>query len=82
MVVMLVSVLVLVMVLIIRGRFLPRWQDLCVLARGEQGQWIKRTSVSATLGLELVEQVTSLWPTSSSSSCVAGSRWWRQTALD
>lgn len=32
-------------------------QDLCVLSRGEQGQWIKRTSVSATLGLELVEQV-------------------------
>ncbi|CAM9392659.1 unnamed protein product, partial [Scytosiphon promiscuus] len=32
------------------------FQDLCVLSRGEQGQWIKRTSVSATLGLELVEQ--------------------------
>ena len=32
-------------------------KDLCVLSRGEQGQWIKRTSVSATLGLELVEQV-------------------------
>ncbi|CAM9572160.1 unnamed protein product, partial [Laminaria digitata] len=38
------------------------FQDLCVLARGEQGQWIKRTSVSATLGLELVEQVLSLQP--------------------
>ncbi len=35
-------------------------QDLCVLSRGEQGQWIKRTSVSATLGLELVEQVCKL----------------------
>lgn len=32
-------------------------KDLCVLSRGEQGQWIKRTRVSATLGLELVEQV-------------------------
>ncbi|CAM9634899.1 unnamed protein product, partial [Ectocarpus sp. 8 AP-2014] len=29
---------------------------------GEQGQWIKRTSVSATLGLELVEQVLSQQP--------------------
>ncbi|CAN0552867.1 unnamed protein product, partial [Ectocarpus sp. 12 AP-2014] len=36
--------------------------DLCVLSRGEQGQWIKRTSVSATLGLELVEQVLSQQP--------------------
>lgn len=35
-------------------------KDLCVLSRGEQGQWIKRTSVSATLGLELVEQVRGL----------------------
>lgn len=47
------------------GAGIDRWmvlsglcpKDLCVLSRGEQGQWIKRTSVSATLGLELVEQV-------------------------
>lgn len=29
-----------------------------MLSRGEQGQWIKRTSVSAALGLELIEQVS------------------------
>lgn len=46
------------MILFLRFCFVPlNPKDLCVLSRGEQGQWIKRTSVSASLGLELVEQV-------------------------
>jgi hypothetical protein len=38
------------------------FQDLCVLSRGEQGVWLKRTSVAAATGLELVESVLSQQP--------------------
>lgn len=35
------------------------FQDLCLLSRGEQGEWLKRTSVPPTMGLELVDQILS-----------------------
>jgi hypothetical protein len=38
------------------------FQDLCVLSRGEQGVWLKRTCVAPSMGLELVESVLSQQP--------------------
>ncbi|CAM9296264.1 unnamed protein product, partial [Discosporangium mesarthrocarpum] len=40
------------------------FQELCVLSSGEQGHWIKRTTISTSraLGLELVEQVLTQQP--------------------
>lgn len=38
------------------------FQDLCVLSRGEQGVWLKRTCVQPSMGLELVESVLSQQP--------------------
>ncbi len=38
------------------------FQDLCVLSRGEQGVWLKRTSVPPAMGLELVDQILSQQP--------------------